>query len=208
MREAIGILDLGIGNLGNVARALSALKFAFRWVRKKEELEGVELILFPGVGAFPLARERLVKNGLWEPLKGWLEEGRPYLGICLGYQLLFEYGEEWGGAEGLGFFPGRVTRLDHGGNPGVKIPHIGWNELTLFGQPGFSYLSREYLYFVHSFAPPEEVACEGGARTTYGRTFLSLARRGKAIGVQFHPERSGPMGLRFLREAILELLHA
>lgn len=205
----IGILDLRMGNLGNVYRALLHIGYKPSWVKEPKELRSLELLVFPGVGAFPEARKRLFAQRLWEPTQEWLKAGKPYIGICLGYQLLFEYGEEWGGALGLGFFSGRVTRLpDHNGQEPLKIPQIGWNELIPFGNPRLNWLKGQYAYFVHSFAPPEEFPCEGGTLTHYGRTFVSFAVKGKVAGVQFHPERSGPLGLRFLEDLIQELLNA
>lgn len=210
MKRRIGILDLGMGNLGNVRRALAYLGYESIWVEDPKALETLDILIFPGVGAFPRARERLLSQGLWAPLQGWLQENRPYLGICLGYQLLFEYGEEWGGAEGLGFFPGTVSRLPDRTekNEPLKIPHIGWNRLHPSTPESFPYLSQEYAYFVHSYAPPQQFPCEESTITHYGRPFASAARKGKVVGVQFHPERSGPVGLKFLEIVLRELFHA
>ena len=156
-------------------------------------------LLLPGVGAFTPPREA-VRGQVEKGLRAALAQGAWLLGICVGFQILFEQGEEFGVTDGLGLLPGRVTRL-----PGtVAVPHIGWNRLhDVADHPLFAGLAEpdgrgRYVYFVHSYAPeevPEELQL---ARCTHGRAFPAVAGRERVMGTQFHPERSGKAGLRLL----------
>jgi len=189
------VVDAGVGNLGNVARALAHLGAAVAITREPRRVAAARCLVLPGVGAFAPPREALrgaLEGALAEALAGgaWL------LGICVGFQLLFEASEEFGVTDGLGLLPGRVTRLP----AAVPVPHIGWNRLhDLAGHPLLCGLgAAPYLYFVHSYAPdhvPGELCL---ARATHGRGFAAVAGRGRVMGTQFHPERSGVAGLRLL----------
>jgi glutamine amidotransferase len=151
-------------------------------------------LLLPGVGAFAPPREA-VRGGVEEALREALGRGAWLLGICVGFQILFEEGEEFGAIDGLGLLPGRVTRLPET----VPVPHIGWNRLHgVNGHPLTAGLAGRYVYFVHSYAPegvPDELSI---ARCTHGRDFPAAAGRERVMGTQFHPERSGPAGLLLL----------
>lgn len=197
----IGIIDYGMGNLRSVEWALQYLEIATQWVRHGRELTAVDALVLPGVGAFPKGMEELVARELEAPLRAWLDADRPFLGICLGYQMLFDGSSEGGRfCPGFGVFPGRVDRFDDAG--GVKVPQIGWNDATLPDGASSSPLREfagDYFYFVHGYAPFAPVPT-ASLRTTYGgQSFTSAAVAGRVWGAQFHPERSGDDGLKFLR---------
>jgi imidazole glycerol phosphate synthase glutamine amidotransferase subunit len=191
----IGVLDLGGGNLASVGYALDRLETAWTLVRTPSQLDAVDALIFPGVGAAGAAMAGLRTSGLLPALQAFLRSGRPYLGICLGLQLLFDRSAE-DGQPCLGVIPGRVVRLA----TWEKVPHTGWNTVEstrwsalLEGVDG------EAFYFTHSYVAEPlsgEVAC---ARTTHGVSFVSAVTAGPLAGVQFHPERSGTAGLRLLR---------
>jgi glutamine amidotransferase len=153
-------------------------------------------VVLPGVGAFADAMTSLKILGLLEPVRQVLHSGKPFLGICLGLQLLFEISEEWGQTPGLGYFRGRVRRLPES----VKVPHMGWNEAELTRPtPIFNGIpDRTRFYFVHSYYvdPEDEDITIGEA--SYGIRFTAAAQRGKVFGVQFHPEKSSTWGLKIL----------
>ena len=217
-REAT-LIDAGVGNLGNLARAVERIGGRPEITAAPERIAAARCLLLPGVGAFAPPREAL-RGPLEEALHAALAAGAWLLGICVGFQILFERGEEFGVTDGLGLLPGRVTRLP-AGVPGVPLPHIGWNRLRdLAPHPLLAGLARPretgtgsdgsgegpYVYFVHSYAPeavPEELCL---ARCRHGRDFPALAGRGRIWGAQFHPERSGPAGLRLLSN-FLDLAH-
>jgi imidazole glycerol phosphate synthase glutamine amidotransferase subunit len=187
----IGIIDYGAGNLTSVGFALGRLGVESVRVRKPEDAEAAAGLLFPGVGRAGAARERLEAAGLWSLLCAW---DRPLFGVCLGMQLLFEHSDE-DDCPGLGLLPGRVRRLTP---PGLKVPHMGWNQARPLGA---SFLGpadgpAQWFYFVHSYALLESAAA--CALTDYGASFVSAVQAGDLWGVQFHPERSGPAGARLL----------
>lgn len=189
------VIDAGVGNLGNVVRALEHLGAEAEVSADPGRIAAARCLLLPGVGAFAPPREAL-RGPLETALKSALAAGAWLLGICVGFQLLFEAGEEFGTTDGLSLLPGRVTRLPEG----VPLPHIGWNLLhDLAPHPLLAGLGEApYVYFVHSYAPegvPPELCL---ARATHGRAFPAVAGRGRVFGAQFHPERSGETGLRLL----------
>jgi imidazole glycerol-phosphate synthase subunit HisH len=251
-RQAV-VVDTGIGNLGNVERALVHLGAAATVTADPAQVAAARCLVLPGVGAFAPPREAL-RGALEAALAAALADGAWLLGICVGYQLLFEASDEWRVTDGLGLLPGRVTRLP----AVVPVPHIGWNRLhdlaahpllAGLGRPrragtaeeavelpaGSAFAARgpsqvggpvepdgipdadcarpfaalaggAYVYFVHSYAPedvPDEVCL---ARATHGRGFAAVAGRGRVLGTQFHPERSGAAGLRLLAN-FLEIAH-
>ncbi len=192
------VIDAGVGNLGNLERALVHLGAAAEVSADPGRIAAARCLILPGVGAFAPPREAL-RGPLEAALRTALGAGAWLLGICVGFQLLFEIGEEFGTTDGLGLLPGRVTRLP-GGADGVSLPHIGWNRLhDLAAHPLVAGVSASpYVYFVHSFAPegvPDDLCL---ARSTHGRAFPAVAGRGRVLGTQFHPERSGAAGLRVL----------
>jgi glutamine amidotransferase len=193
-RLPVVVVDAGVGNLGNVARALAHLGAAVEISRDPSRVAAARCLVLPGVGAFTPPRAAL-RGPLETALAAALADGARLLGICVGFQLLFEASEEFGITDGLALLPGRVTRLP----AGVPVPHIGWNRLhDLVEHPLLAGLGAGHFYFVHSYAPedvPEEMCL---ARATHGRSFAAVAAHGRVMGTQFHPERSGAAGLRLL----------
>jgi glutamine amidotransferase len=155
-------------------------------------------VILPGVGAFGDCIHQLRQRGFWEPIAEWLKNDRPFLGICVGYQALFEGSEESPGAAGFGFFKGQVRKFQE---PGLKVPQIGWNSLEL-SQPHALWKGlppNPHVYFVHSYYPEPTKPSETTARCHYGVPFAAAASRGNISGVQFHPEKSQTIGLAILR---------
>jgi glutamine amidotransferase len=191
----IGLVDYGGGNLASVANALDFLGAPWRPVKSAPDLNAVAALVVPGVGAAGPAMTRLRDSGLDVGLLDFLGSGRPYLGICLGLQLLFQNSAE-DGSPCLGFLEGEVVRLP----TSEKLPHVGWNTVTVARPtPLLSELDGAYFYFTHSYVvQPANAAAVVGARTDYGGVFVSAIARADVFGVQFHPERSGSNGLRLL----------
>lgn len=199
----IALIDYGSGNIRSVFKALQKEGATVELVSTPEPLEQADGVVLPGVGAFSDCVEGIRSRGLWEPICRWLETGKPFLGICVGYQLLFEESEESTGATpGFGFFRGRVRRFS---TPGLKVPQIGWNSLHL-DQPGHPLWAglpeNPHVFFVHSYYPVPENPAEVTSSATYGETFAASAARGRVAGVQFHPEKSQEVGLTILRNFI------
>lgn len=196
----IALLDYGSGNLRSVHKALIKAGGLVRVVTKPAELEHVTAAVLPGVGAFDDCMHALQKQDLIQATCDLIRSGKPFLGICVGYQALFERSEEFNSRlPGLGIFPGSVVRFTE--QPGLKIPQIGWNQLENIRAdcPLFHGVAEgAYAYFVHSFFPkpldPTIVAC----RTTYGETFASAVWRDNVFATQFHPEKSQRLGLHLL----------
>jgi len=188
------VIDAGVGNLGNLVRAVERVGGRAGISADPERIAAARCLLLPGVGAFAPPREA-VRGGVEEALREALARGAWLLGICVGFQILFDEGEEFGVTDGLGLLSGRVTRLP----ATVPVPHIGWNRLHgAVAHPLLEGLADRYVYFVHSYAPegvPDDLCL---ARCTHGRAFPAVAGRERVMGTQFHPERSGPAGLRLL----------
>ncbi len=200
----VAIIDYDAGNLANVERALRHLGADCRITREQEELKNADHLVLPGVGSFGDAMEKLKRYRLTEPIRQAVEAGKPFLGICLGLQLLFESSEESPGVPGLGLLPGRIARLP--GKERLKIPHIGWNSLSIRENSQlFAGISQEaYVYFVHYYylqaERPEDVA----AMAEYGAVFHAAVEHKTLCACQFHPEKSGEIGLQILKN-FLEL---
>lgn len=198
----IAIVDYGIGNIFSLKSSLAALGCEAALTADPDELERADGIILPGVGAFGDARAKLAAGGLDEVLVSLAGEGHPLLGICLGMQMLFDESEEFGRHPGLGLIPGRVVSM-RGVVPEVcPIPHIGWNELAYTGHPSRLLADTpegSYVYFVHSFYAAE---CDADcvATTDYGVPLTAAVERGNVFGTQFHPEKSGTVGLGILRQ--------
>jgi imidazole glycerol-phosphate synthase subunit HisH len=196
-RPRIAVVDYGAGNLVSIDQALARVGATVTIVRDPDGLRGVDAVVVPGVGAAEPAMARLEAHGLAEPLRAWLARGRPFLGICLGLQLLFE-GTDEDGATTLGAIPGRTVRL----RDAPRLPHIGWNQVDpVRRHPLFDgIVAGADFYFVHSFAGEPAAGARDLvlATTEHGRAFASAVGRDALVGVQFHPERSGRDGLRLL----------
>jgi imidazole glycerol-phosphate synthase subunit HisH len=202
----LGVLDYGGGNLRSVLNAFSALKLGAKLVTQPGDFDQIDVLVFPGQGAFGDSVRILRETGLWDPLKAWLRDERPYLGICLGYQLLFESSEESPGVTGLGVAAGRVRKFDPA--KGLKIPHMGWNRVWWSAAHRSWWVglnNPDYLYFVHSYYPEVEDASEVLCTTDYGDPFASGIARKNLMAVQFHPEKSQALGLQLLGNAITVL---
>jgi len=196
--RAIGVVDYGSGNLRSVCKALEAAGARSTLVADPSGLAGLDAIVVPGVGAFGDCAANLRATGLWEPLREWIASGRAYLGICLGYQLLFESSEESPGVAGLGVLPGKVVRFAVG--QGLKVPHMGWNTLSGLRGPLYAGLPEELsVYFVHSYYPVPEDPSLASATCEYGVRFAASVTRGALHATQFHPEKSQAAGLAILR---------
>jgi glutamine amidotransferase len=196
----IALIDYGSGNIRSVSKALQREGAEVQLAAEAEGLKKASAVVLPGVGAFGDCVRNLQERGLWEPLRQWIEEDRPFLGICLGYQLLFESSEETPGVSGFGLFRGRVKRF---AEVGLKIPHMGWNTLDLVGHPLWKGLPKDpSVFFVHSYFPVPEDDAIITSRATYGETFAASAARGRVAAMQFHPEKSQSIGLKILRNFI------
>jgi glutamine amidotransferase len=191
----IAVVDYGAGNLVSIEQALTQVGARVVIARDADGIRGADALVVPGVGASRPAMERLTRAGLIEPIRAWIAAERPFLGICLGLQLLFETSDE-DGAETLGVLPGHTALLE--GAP--TLPHIGWNQVVRSApQPLFAGIDDAAdFYFVHSYAGVPADPAVIAATTEHGRPFVSTVARGSLFGVQFHPERSGDDGLRLL----------
>lgn len=192
----IGIIDYGMGNLRSVQKAFEYLGHAVSIYRTPEEAADTTGLVLPGVGAFEDAAAHLQQHGLWEFIIQEIKSGKPFLGICLGYQLLFERSEEGGDVPGLCVLPGIVRRF---GNS-LKVPHMGWNSIDIVGGEDLfrGVTNRSYFYFVHSYYPDPADDSIIAARTNYQLRFAAGVASGNIYAVQFHPEKSSREGLRIL----------
>jgi len=189
----VDVLQCGASNIRSVLNALAFLDIDARILTTSEELSHATCLIFPGVGHFGYVSRTLQEKGLWSTLKSRLDTGLPFLGICLGMQLLFESSEEAPGAPGLGLVPGAVEMLQH-----PRIPQIGWNHVS---PTGISSLIQDGdAYFVNSYAVRSTAPDITTAYSEYGKTFVSAINKQNITGVQFHPEKSGSYGLHLLRE--------
>jgi imidazole glycerol phosphate synthase glutamine amidotransferase subunit len=198
----VAVVDYGAGNLVSIDQAFRLAGARVRMAHAGEDLEGADLLVVPGVGAAAPAMDRLRAAGLVEPIRDWIAADRPFLGICLGLQLLYE-GSDEDGAETLGVLPGRTVKLM--GAP--TLPHIGWNQVVRrWPHDAFDGIAQGAdLYFVHSYVARPAGGIEDDtalAITEHGSPFVSAVARGRLLGVQFHPERSGPDGLRLLANVV------
>lgn len=201
----ISIIDYGAGNLQSVEKALRYIGCDCQVTADPAALLASEAAVLPGVGSFGDAMNQLRSWGLERPIHDFVDSGKPFLGICLGLQILFESSQESPGAAGLGLLKGKILHLPR--ESGLKIPHIGWNSLALKeGESLFAGLPQEsYVYFVHSYylRAEEDVVT---ATAEYGTVIHAAVRKGNLMACQFHPEKSGRVGLQILRNfaAMLE----
>ncbi|BCA53574.1 imidazole glycerol phosphate synthase, glutamine amidotransferase subunit with HisF [Nitrospira sp. KM1] len=195
----IAIIDYGMGNLRSVSKAFETAGHAAVVTRNRGVIASASHIVLPGVGAFGDCMENLDRHQLIEPIHAAIRSGKPFLGICLGLQLLFEESEEFGRHKGLGILPGSVKRF--AADPGLKIPHMGWNQVDVRRPcPVFAGIAdHSAWYFVHSYfvAPTDRSIV--ASTTTYGTDFASSIWRENVVACQFHPEKSQSIGLRLIR---------
>ena len=196
----IAIVDYGVGNLFSLKSSLQAVGAEAIVTGQAADLRTADRIILPGVGAFGDAIKKLHESGLAETVKNEAANGKPLLGICLGMQMLLEKSYEYGEHEGLGLIPGTIRPIAQAIPQGYKIPHIGWNALSFPAEkhPIFADLQEgDHVYFVHSF---HGVDCEQhtAATTEYGGILTAAVAKGNVVGCQFHPEKSGPVGLKLL----------
>ncbi len=193
----ISIIDYGAGNLQSVEKALRFLGCDCGVTVEPQQLLEADAAILPGVGSFGDALDHLRARGFERPIREFISSGRPFLGICLGLQILFEESEESPGIQGLGILRGKIVRLPK--ESGLKIPHIGWNSLDIKKRdPLFEGLPVEpYVYFVHSYylQAEEDIVT---ATAEYGATIHAAVRKGNLMACQFHPEKSGKTGLTIL----------
>ncbi|MBI3306246.1 MAG: imidazole glycerol phosphate synthase subunit HisH [Candidatus Omnitrophica bacterium] len=198
----IVIVDYGMGNLRSVSKALENLGGKIKITSSPQDIQGADKLVLPGVGAFGDAIEELRRLNLFDPLREFLSSTRPFLGICLGLQLLFERSEEAIGSSGLGFFHGSVERFK---SQQIKIPHMGWNQVRLTARHPLleGIPDQSFFYFVHSYyAVPSNRKIVMG-ETTYGEeTFPAMAGTETSFATQFHPEKSQKAGLAILKNFI------
>lgn len=200
----LGVLDYGAGNLRSVLNAFKAIGHEARLVTEPQGFDGLDVLVFPGQGAFGDSVRIIKERQLWDPLKQWLKDERPYLGFCLGYQLLFESSEESPGVEGLGIAPG-VVRKFLPGEENLKIPHMGWNQVR-WEERGAKWWqglpNPSHLYYVHSYYPDVADKSLALCTTDYGGEFVAGICKDNLMAVQFHPEKSQDTGLQLLRNAV------
>jgi imidazole glycerol phosphate synthase glutamine amidotransferase subunit len=200
-RPRIAVVDYGAGNLVSIEQGLTASGAEVVVAGDPEAIDGADAIVVPGVGAAAPAMDRLRVAALVDPILAWIAADKPFLGVCLGLQLLFEASDE-DGAQTFGVLPGRTRRLESA----PTLPHIGWNQVVRTRpHPAFDGIADGAdFYFVHSYVgDPAPTAFDTTlARTEHGRPFVSAVARGRLLGVQFHPERSGDDGLRLIANVV------
>jgi glutamine amidotransferase len=191
----IAIIDYGVGNLGSVQKALEYIGYSSIITSKPEEVLSASGVILPGVGAFQPAMEALQLRGLDQTVKDYVASGRPFLGVCLGMQLLFETSEEGDGqSRGLAILPGIVRRFPR--DSGLKTPQIGWN--NLYNVPDPMFRKGDYVYFVHSYYCDPSDSSDIAATAFYGLEYACAVSRDNVLAMQFHPEKSGEVGLSIL----------
>ncbi|MBR6693634.1 MAG: imidazole glycerol phosphate synthase subunit HisH [Clostridia bacterium] len=196
----IAIVDYGVGNLFSLKSSFAAIGAEVTVTSSAEVIRSADRIILPGVGAFGDAAKKLEASGLGEVLKEEAKKGKPLMGICLGMQLLFEQSFEYGCHKGLGLIKGSIKPISEVIGEGLKVPHIGWNSLRFRkDSPIFKHIKNgDHVYFVHSFYAAD---CDDSviADTEYGAYLTAAAQEGNVFGCQFHPEKSGEVGLSILR---------
>lgn len=192
----IAIIDYGMGNLHSVSKAVERLGYEVVLTSDPQTILEADGAILPGVGAFGDAMENLRQTKLDDVVKFYAASGKPLLGICLGMQLLFSESEEHGTNEGLNLLPGKVIRF----KGDFKVPHMGWNKLSFLQEqsPLFNELTEGHVYFVHSFHAKPEQSSDLLATTDYNQQVTAIVGRNNVYGMQFHPEKSGELGMQLL----------
>ena len=195
----IAIIDYGAGNIQSVSKALAHIGCEAFITRDKDKILKADGAVLPGVGSFGDTMDTMIEYGIKDTVIEYAKSGKPFLGICLGLQLLFPKSEESPEAEGLGIFDGSITKIPSG--EGLKIPHIGWNSLDIKKKDGlFKGIGKNpYVYFVHSYFLNASDKSIVSAQTEYGVTIDAAVEKGNVYATQFHPEKSGETGLKILR---------
>jgi len=196
----VAIVDYGAGNLRSVTSALRSIACDAVIVESESDTRSAGAMILPGVGAAADTMENLRLRGLSDVVTRWIAAERPFMGICMGLQVLFTHSEEGGGQQCLGIIPGRVVRLPHG----VKVPHMGWNQVRYAGEPPIfrGIPNGSDFYFVHSYVAQPEDESIVAARTDYGSPFCSAVQWGSLFATQFHPEKSGVLGLQLYKNFV------
>ena len=195
----VGIVDYGRGNIRSVENAFLAIGADTVLVTRPEQLQDITHLVLPGQGEFGDCAANLKKQGMFEAIREWTAENKPYLGICVGYQLIFEKSVESPSAEGLALLPGTVKRFP---NVGLKIPHMGWNSISPSHPDDALWKdmpANPFFYFVHSYYPEPSDTEHIAASCDYAVSFAAAVRRGNLVATQFHPEKSQHNGLQLLR---------
>ena len=198
LESSIGVIDYGGGNIRSLVKALETLGASPHLVTNPAQMEELDLLFFPGQGAFGACMKKLHDRNLVPALVDWIKADKPFFGICVGYQLLFESSEESPGVEGLSVFPGTVSRFP---DSRLKVPHMGWNSASLCEPDSALWAGLgpdPYFYYVHSYFPTPEETALTAARTSYGVSFAGAIQRGRLLATQFHPEKSQKAGMRLL----------
>ena len=195
----IAIIDYGAGNIQSVSKALAHIGCEAFITRDKDKILKADGAVLPGVGSFGDTMDTMIEYGIKDTVIEYAKSGKPFLGICLGLQLLFPKSEESPDANGLGIFDGSITKIPSG--EGLKIPHIGWNSLDIKKNDGlFKGIGKNpYVYFVHSYFLNASDKSIVSAQTEYGVTIDAAVEKGNVYATQFHPEKSGETGLKILR---------
>lgn len=193
-KPMIAVIDYGAGNIRNVMKAMAFVNLPAKLTKDPAEILAADGIVIPGVGAFKSAMQQMTAAQLVDPIQAAVAQGTPILGICLGMQLLFDSSTEFGATPGLGLIPGKIVALPE--NTGYKVPQMGWNQnQSRIAHPLTRRIAGEYTYFVHSYyaqTAPEYI----GASVDYGVEVPSIVMKDNVFGAQFHPEKSGEVGLR------------
>lgn len=196
----VGIINYGAGNIRSVYTSVIACGESVFLIESAEDFEKADIIILPGVGAFGDGMEILSVKDLISPLIDWIKKGKPFLGICLGLQMLFLHSEE-GNCKGIAVIKGVVKRFNFEEN-GLKVPHMGWNRVKLLKSDDplfFNIRDNQYFFFAHSYyVEPDDSSVIAG-RTNYGIEFASFVKKDNVVGVQFHPEKSGDNGIMFMK---------
>ena len=200
-KQMIAIIDYGAGNIQSVVKALNFIGADTSVTHDASELMKADAAILPGVGAFGDAMKTLRERGLEEPIKAFIESGKPFLGICLGLQILFESSEESPGVDGLGILKGKILKIPAA--EGIKIPHIGWNSLNISNDAGLfaGIENNAYVYFVHSYYLKSEENIVTSI-TEYGVDIHASIQRKNLYACQFHPEKSGEIGIKMLENFV------